>query len=104
MMVKEISCFSDFNNVIDENITLLAHTKKNTPGETLGEHIMRCNKYFNKILQDKNLKKVIFGYADKLSFADTEKDKELLYELFYQMVIFHDTGKVNPAFQKEKNE
>ncbi len=102
MMVKEISCFSDFNNVIDENVTLLAHTKKNSPGETLGEHIMRCNKYFNKILQDKNLKKVIFGYADKLSFADTEKDKELLYELFYQMIIFHDTGKVNPAFQKEK--
>ncbi len=102
MMVKEISCFSDFNNVIDENVNLLAHTGKNSPGETLGEHIMRCNKYFNKISQDKNLKRIIFGYSSKLSFIETEEEKELLYELFYQMVIFHDTGKINPAFQKEK--
>lgn len=100
-MENEILCFSDFDNVIDKNIDIIAHTSNNSPSETLREHVIRCNKYFIKISEDKHLKSIIFRYCKKFSFIENEEDKQFIYNLFYQMVLFHDTGKVNPIFQRD---
>ena len=91
--------FSEIYNVIDENVPLYAHTKKGKENELLIEHIKRCDKYYKKINEDKSIKDIVYRCADNLSFIEDDNERELVYQLFYQMIMFHDIGKLNPSFQ-----
>jgi CRISPR-associated endonuclease/helicase Cas3 len=65
--------------------------------ETLIEHTNLTEKYLNKILEDKKLKKIIDEIINNLGIK--ENLKQLIKEMFYNAVILHDIGKINPIFQ-----
>jgi CRISPR-associated endonuclease/helicase Cas3 len=65
--------------------------------ETLIKHTNLTEKYLNKILEDKKLKKIIDEIINNLGIK--ENLKQLIKEMFYNAVILHDIGKINPIFQ-----
>ena len=81
---------------IDESI--LAHTSKGFPKETLIDHTALTLEYLERIIADKNLDTVI----DDLILSIDVTDKELIKEMFVSAVYLHDLGKKNPYFQAHK--
>ncbi len=81
---------------IDE--TILAHTSKGFPKETLIDHTALTLEYLEKIIADKNLDSVI----DNLILSIDEMHNELIKEMFVSAVYLHDLGKKNPYFQAHK--
>lgn len=93
--------FIDTKEVLTEDPVLYAHTKKDGK-ELLEEHIQRCKKYFLKIYEEKEISKVVCRFSKKLGFHDFEKSFELIRKMLFQLIVFHDFGKCNPAFQNKK--
>lgn len=79
---------------------IFSHTHPTKPPEKLDEHKALVEKYLQKIIKEKeiDLEKIIDSF--KL------KDKKFAKDLIFDVVISHDEGKSNPAFQylKMKNE
>lgn len=80
---------------------IYAHTGESGAGEELlEEHIGRCQKYYNKLEQEKEIKKTIYRFWKKLGLSLEGKAHELAAESFEQTISFHDLGKMRPSFQK----
>ena len=77
----------------------LAHIKDNRK-ETLQEHTELANKYFEKIVEYKNLKPFFERIKNILNLKNQEE--ELYYKMIDDVVNFHDFGKVNSQFQIDK--
>lgn len=77
----------------------LAHIKDNRK-ETLQEHTELANKYFEKIVEYKNLKPFFERIKNILNLKNQEE--ELYYKMTDDVVNFHDFGKVNSQFQIDK--
>lgn len=77
----------------------LAHIKDNRE-ETLQEHTELANKYFEKIIEYKNLKSFFERIKNILNLKNQEG--ELYYKMIDDVVNFHDFGKVNSQFQIDK--
>ena len=77
----------------------LAHIKDNRK-ETLQEHTELANKYFEKIVEYKNLKPFFERIKNILNLKNQEE--ELYYKMIEDVVNFHDFGKVNSQFQIDK--
>lgn len=81
-----------------------AHSKveglKNVENETLEEHTRRAVERFTIIWKEKNLD-VFIEKIEKVFLNEMSKEAILLFrKLQYNMVAFHDLGKINPSFQK----
>lgn len=100
--------FIDLREVVKETVLCYAH-KSDEKGnenlkqkETLIEHTMLCQKYYEKLIQDKQIESV-FNQFEELYFPEMSQDGRCFFERMRDNVItFHDAGKVNPRFQ-EKN-
>lgn len=68
--------------------------------ETLQEHTELANKYFEKIVEYKNLKPFFERIKNILNLKNIEE--ELYYKMIDDVVNFHDFGKVNSQFQIDK--
>ena len=68
--------------------------------ETLEEHIELANKYFEKIVEYKNLKPFFERIKNILNLENQEE--ELYYKMIDDVVNFHDFGKINSQFQIDK--
>ena len=77
----------------------LAHIKDNRE-ETLEEHTELANKYFEKIIEYKNLKLFFERIKNILNLENIEE--ELFYKMISDVVNFHDFGKINSQFQIDK--
>ena len=77
----------------------LAHIKDNRE-ETLQEHTELANKYFEKIVEYKNLKPFFERIKNILNLKNQEE--ELYYKMIDDVVNFHDFGKINSQFQIDK--
>ena len=77
----------------------LAHIKDNRE-ETLEEHTELANKYFEKIVEYKNLKPFFERIKNILNLENQEE--ELYYKMIDDVVNFHDFGKINSQFQIDK--
>ncbi|WP_339001817.1 CRISPR-associated helicase Cas3' [Fusobacterium animalis] len=77
----------------------LAHIKDNRK-ETLQEHTELANKYFEKIVEYKNLKPFFERIKNILNLKNQEE--ELYYKMIDDVVNFHDFGKINSQFQIDK--
>ncbi|MCY7008450.1 CRISPR-associated helicase Cas3' [Fusobacterium simiae] len=77
----------------------LAHIKDERK-ETLQEHTDLANIYFEKIVEYKNLKTFFERIKNILKLEDIEE--ELYYKMIYDVVNFHDFGKINSQFQINK--
>lgn len=70
--------------------------------ERLSEHIERCFYYFQALCREKNLTKTFDRMREELLPAVTDAAADLFREMVVNTVIFHDMGKMNPAFQRIK--
>ena len=90
-----------FEDIFDfqDKYKYLAHIKDNRE-ETLQEHTELANKYFEKIVDYKNLKQFFERIKNILNLKNQEE--ELYYEMINDVVNFHDFGKINSQFQIDK--
>lgn len=90
-----------FEDIFDfqDKYKYLAHIKDNRE-ETLQEHTELANKYFEKIIEYKNLKSFFERIKNILNLKNQEE--ELYYKMIDDVVNFHDFGKVNSQFQIDK--
>ena len=90
-----------FEDIFDfqDKYKYLAHIKDNRE-ETLEEHTELANKYFEKIVEYKNLKPFFERIKNILNLKNQEE--ELYYKMIDDVVNFHDFGKVNSQFQIDK--
>ncbi|KAB2907410.1 MAG: CRISPR-associated helicase Cas3' [Ignavibacteriales bacterium] len=97
--------------VIDEPERFLAHLSADKSGkETLPEHTNLVMQYFTRLVRENGLDPVVDNILLNLCAVLPEhnsedqriKSAEFLKEAFAGVVFFHDLGKINPGFQKEK--
>ena len=100
--------FVKIEELVNENINFLAHKKDNRI-ETLIEHTELSQKYYKKLMKDRNLDKIfknIFNDIFREEMENKNFDKSLLLDLYSDIlnniVTFHDIGKINPLFQLNK--
>lgn len=94
------------DNLEANNIQILAHTSDNKKNETLHEHTVCCEKYFKRIIEDRKLHNIVENFSDTFFSTSEEKAKYMFKKLLANIVVFHDFGKINPAYQnklKNKN-
>ncbi|WP_195340228.1 CRISPR-associated helicase Cas3' [Fusobacterium sp. 1001295B_180824_G3] len=90
-----------FEDIFDfqDKYKYYAHIK-NDRKETLKEHTDLANKYFEKIVEYKNLKSFFERIKNILKLEDSEE--ELYYKMIDDVVNVHDFGKINSQFQINK--
>lgn len=87
-----------------------AHTSVSKNPETLIEHSDRSFEFFRKILNELSLESVINELLDSLysELEINEKDfekirfKSFLWRIMANLIYYHDFGKINPRYQKDK--
>lgn len=83
------------------NQTYYAHTKASGSKELLVSHLKLTYKYFERMEKEKNLN-ILVKNIIRDTFNIENKLTEDIYELFKQAIYYHDIGKINPLFQKNK--
>lgn len=101
-MIKNIV---DIEQIVSSKYRFEAHYKETInehQGETIKEHTDKCLKYFEMICKEKNMNKILEKLEQKIIGTDSNSCKEFFKTLFVNTITFHDVGKVNPLFQKDK--
>ena len=89
------------NLIKNLNHTYYAHTKAGSSRELLASHLELTYKYYEKMEKNKKLDGIIRNIICKV-FNTNNKMTEEIYILFKQAIYYHDVGKINPLFQKNK--
>lgn len=88
----------------DNKYIYYAHTKENSNDkELLSSHLELTFKYFEKMESYKKLDKKVTTIIKQI-FKIDDKLAQKIYDLFKLAIYYHDIGKINPTFQKEKME
>lgn len=89
----------NLDQCLDLSLTIYAHTHEQKEKELLQEHTELCNKYFDRIYKEKNIRKRLHRIW-RIIIPDLLNDEiEFLDDAFRSSLIAHDMGKVNPVFQ-----
>ncbi len=88
-------------SLINNNLDFYAHIDENRK-ETLQEHIDLCNKYFFKINNSKEIGKILKNFEDLYLVDLGEEYISIFRKLVINIINFHDIGKINPEFQRNK--
>ena len=70
--------------------------------ETWKEHTDLCMLYFQRIWESKHLDIFVHRFVKMTDCRWTKNGIFLFRQMFQDIVVFHDVGKVNPVFQSEK--
>lgn len=70
--------------------------------EILKEHVDRCYHYFEELWEHKNFKAVFENFQKELAPELSDEGIKLFYSLIVNVIIFHDSRKINPRFQSIK--
>lgn len=104
--------FVDIKNIIVNSDDYYAHRidgNSQVEKEKLIEHIERCEKYFIRIFEEKEISDVVEKF-EKIFFKTPEENKyydkevEFFRLALFNIITFHDIGKINPLFQSKKME
>lgn len=87
--------------ILTNEYPLYAHTD-NKEKELLEDHIKRCEYYFEILYKEKEIEKIIRRFAEKMEFRDLNASEKFFRKLLFQIIVFHDFGKCNPNFQRQK--
>ena len=83
---------------IDENKEKIITRK-----ETLRAHTALSMKYFKQLWKEKEMDVIFDNFCKVLIGEDaTDVIKNALRDMIFSVPIFHDFGKINPAFQNRK--
>lgn len=83
------------------NHTYYAHKKASRERELLASHLNLTYKYYSEMEKDKNFDCLVKKIIKDTFNIENELVNEI-YELFKQAIYYHDIGKINPLFQKNK--
>lgn len=90
-------------NIINNlNHTYYAHTKASSQKELLASHLELTYKYYKKMEKDKKLDIAVKNIIKSTFKTITDGTVNKIYDLFKQAIYYHDIGKINPLFQKNK--
>ena len=78
-----------------------AHTKASGSKELLASHLNLTYQYYKKMEKNKKLDDIIKNIISSTFHTNNEMTEEI-YILFQQAIYYHDIGKINPLFQKNK--
>ena len=84
------------------NHTYYAHTKASSQKELLASHLELTYSYYEKMEKDKKLDIIVKNIIKKTFRTVNDKVVDKIYDLFKQAIYYHDVGKINPLFQKNK--
>lgn len=68
--------------------------------ESLSEHTKLTGQYFRHIWKEKRIDEMIKRYGDRIWKNCTEEAHHFWIDMVMSIPLFHDLGKINPAFQK----
>ena len=89
-------------NLINQlNHIYYAHTKASGSKELLASHLSLTYQYYEKMEKNKKLDKIVRNIICNTFHTNNEMTEEV-YRLFKQAIYYHDIGKINPLFQKNK--
>lgn len=91
---------SGFPKVLKETVNVYAHCTEGKKPETLQEHTNRCVKYYYRIMERNRLSDCFEKIFESCTGDSSKIVKRFLMYMIEEMVRFHDTGKINPAFQR----
>ena len=95
--VMELSEILNFENPVYAQTGSKVYAEK----ETLQEHISRCKKYFLRLL-DKEKMRDSFDKIEPILTGDADrKYADWFWQALCDVILFHDTGKINPVFQQK---
>lgn len=98
----ELDTIVDFNNLLNDDYIFFAHNRElNEEKETLQEHINRCIQHFMSIVKAKKMEDIFRNFVEQW-FPDNEQYSKFFEMIIINTIVFHDLGKINPLFQKEK--
>ncbi|MDO5650027.1 MAG: CRISPR-associated endonuclease Cas3'', partial [Gallicola sp.] len=86
-------------NIFKGNNVYYAH-RKDDDKELLEDHLQLTKSYFDLLCDKKGLIQVFDKIYQRLFQSDGVRD--LYYELMDGVVYYHDAGKINPLFQRER--
>ena len=86
------------------NHTYYAHTKASSQKELLASHLELTYNYYEKMEKDKKLDEIVKNIIQKTFLEVNSQIVVEIYDLFKQAIYYHDIGKINPLFQKNKME
>ena len=84
------------------NHTYYAHTKASSQKELLASHLELTYSYYERMEKDKKLDIIVKNIIKKTFRTVNDKVVDKIYDLFKQAIYYHDVGKINPLFQKNK--
>lgn len=98
-MERKTLHFIDSREIMTNEYPIYAHTG-NGEKELLEEHIHRCEFYFEKLYQQKEIEKIIRRFCESFQFENEDAFFYWMRDLMFQIIVFHDLGKCNPDFQR----
>lgn len=90
----------EMEQLLKEN-TYYAHREDSKEKELLSSHLELTYAYYKKMEKYKNLDKKVKDMIQKTFKVEGELTQKI-YEMFEQAIYYHDIGKINPLFQKNK--
>ncbi|HPQ19906.1 MAG TPA: CRISPR-associated helicase Cas3', partial [bacterium] len=102
--LKTFKEFANFKFQISDNY--FAHISNNKKPEKLNEHIQLVLKYFFSIIEAHQLEYLIDNAIKSIKINNenyiSEKTANIIKQIFFEAIFFHDSGKINENFQCEK--
>lgn len=94
--------FISLSKIQPEITECYAHKKGEQPKESVLEHTELCQKYYQKIVRKKEIKRVFLRFEELYLNGASEEALSLFRMMRGNIVSFHDVGKMNPLFQEKK--
>lgn len=95
---------NDFIDNIINNLkyTYYAHTKTSSQKELLVSHLELTYNYYERMEREKELDLIVKNIIKNTFRTINDNVVNKIYDLFKQAIYYHDIGKINPLFQKNK--
>lgn len=93
-ILKEIECY-DAHICFDKKSGAIIREK-------LKKHLLLSKQYFELLLKEKQITKIIENFIGLYFKTLSEQAKDFLWKMIKNIVMFHDLGKLNFRFQRDK--
>lgn len=95
------------DDMLNSQFTFYAHTRMEADNnyecdETIAEHTGRCITHFKEVVKEKGLEDIFLRFEHIWCKGWENNERNMFYDLLLNTITFHDIGKINPLFQKDK--
>lgn len=99
--------FTDLEDLVEDLEKYKAHTKIDEHGETiewesLKAHTELCQKYFLRLMKENGIEEIFGRYEGEYLKEISDETKELFNRMLCDVITFHDIGKINPGYQRDR--